>query len=188
NLATATGSSVTDGCGDSIAPKATDGSSYTGHAVTLAGLTKGYWATHLTLWDVYNGDEKGSGSEINVAGQYDWNKSGGISNVGQDDLIKSGPSSSLGLVKTPGSSKDSGLLLGDTTHDGLANDGCDLFFDLTSAQLLANNSVSGDARVILGSQAIAAQLNDYNDFIYDVNHGGLAAGFTASPNGLLSEA
>jgi uncharacterized repeat protein (TIGR01451 family) len=188
NTATATTAAVTDDCGDSVTPTATDGSSYTGHAVTLAGLTKGYWATHLTLWDVYSGDEKGSGSEINVAGKYDWNKSGGSpTNVVQSDLTSNGPSSSLGLVKT--TSKDSGLLMGDVNHDGLVNDGhADLFFDLTSAQLLANNSVSGDARIILGSQAVAAQLNEYNDYIYDQAHGGLVSGFTASPNGLLAEA
>src|SRR5262249_47159579 len=152
---------------------------YTGHAATLPGLTKGYWATHLTLWDVYNGDEKGSGSEINVAGKYDWNKDGSISNVGQSDLTSNGPSSSLGLVKT--TSKDSGLLMGDLNHDGLVNDGhADLFFDLTSAQLLANNSVSGDARIILASQAVAAQLNEYQGY---VNYG-----HDTSPNGLLSEA
>src|SRR5262249_49624588 len=160
---------------------------YTGHAATLPGLTKGYWATHLTLWDVYSGDEKGSGSEINVAGKYDWNKDLSISNVGQSDLTSNGSSSSLGLVKT--TSKDSGLLMGDLNHDGLANDGhADLFFDLTSAQLLANNSVSGDARIILASQAVAAQLNDYNDYVYDQAHGGLTSGFTASPNGLISAA
>src|SRR5262249_51913433 len=51
NTATATTAAVTDDCGGSVTPTATDGSSYTGHAVTLPGLTKGYWATHLTLWD-----------------------------------------------------------------------------------------------------------------------------------------
>jgi uncharacterized repeat protein (TIGR01451 family) len=178
NTATATTAAVTDDCGESVTPTATDGSSYTGHARAVEGLTKGYWATHLTLWDVYNGDEKGSGSEINVAGKYDWNKDLSTTNVVQSDLTSTGPSSSLGLVKT--TSKDSGLLMGDLNHDGLVNDGCDLFFDLTSAQLLANNSVSGDARIILASQAVAAQLNEYQGY---VNYG-----HDTSPNGLLSEA
>src|SRR5262249_55505500 len=131
-------------------------------------------------------DEKGSGSELNVAGKYDWNKDGSITNVVQSDLTSNGSSSSLGLVKT--TSKDSGLLMGDLNHNGLADDGHDdLFFDLTSAQLIANNSVSGDARIILASQAVAAQLNDYNDWVYDQTHGG-SASVTASPNGLISEA
>jgi hypothetical protein len=63
-----------------------------------------------------------------------------------------------------------------------------LFFDLASAQILANSSVSGDARIILGSQAVAAQLNEYADYVYDQAHGGLAAGFTASPQGLIEDA
>jgi hypothetical protein len=187
DTATATATTAKDDCGDTATVLASDSAQYTGHAVTLPGLTKGYWATHLTLWDVYSGDEKGAGSEINVAGKYDWNKDLSISNVGQSDLTSNGSSSSLGLVKT--TSKDSGLLMGDLNHDGLANDGhADLFFDLTSAQLLANNSVSGDARIILASQAVAAQLNDYNDYLYDQAHGGLTSGFTASPNGLIEDA
>jgi hypothetical protein len=81
--------------------------------------------------------------------------------------------------------------MGDLNHDGLVGgDGTSdhLFFDLASAQILANSSVSGDARIILGSQAVAAQLNEYNDYIYDQAHGGLAAGFDASPTGLIEEA
>src|SRR5205814_6082666 len=86
---------------------------------------------------------------------------------------------------------DSGLLLGDLNHDGQVggDSGSDhLFFDLASAQTIANTSVSGDARLILASQAVAAQLNEYTDYIYDAAHGGVAAGFTASPNGLIQEA
>src|SRR5262249_7700361 len=111
--------------------------------------------------------------------KYDWNKSGGTpTDVALSDLTTTGSSSSLGLVKT--TSKDSGLLLGDVNHDGLVNDGCDLFFDLTSAQLLGNNSVATDARIILASQAVAAKLNEYKGYV-DYGH-------DTSPNGLLSEA
>src|SRR5262249_44828125 len=155
---------ITDACGDTFPPTDSASSGYTGHARATEGLTKGYWATHLTLWDVYNGDEKGAGSEINVGAKYDWNKSGGTpTDVALSDLTTTGSSSSLGLVKT--TSKDSGLLLGDVNHDGLVNDGCDLFFDLTSAQLLGNNSVATDARIILASQAVAAQLNEYKGYV-----------------------
>ena len=159
---------------------------------TLPGLTKGYWSTHLTLWDVVTGDEKGGGPEINVAPGYDWNHNGSIAATTIANLTQNGPSSSLGLVKTANNGGgDSGLLMGDLNHDGLVGgDGSSdhLFFDLASAQILANSSVSGDARIILGSQAVAAQLNEYAAYAYDVAHGGVTAGFDASPTGLIEEA
>jgi uncharacterized repeat protein (TIGR01451 family) len=192
NTATATTDAILDDCGDSRTPSDTDDSSYTGHGQTLAGLTKGYWATHLTLWDVVTGDEKGAGAEINVVPKYDWDHD---TKTGMNDLstlTTSGPSSSLGLVKgAANGGGDSGLLMGDLNHDGLVGgDGTSdhLFFDLASAQILANSSVSGDARIILGSQAVAAQLNEYAAYAYDVTHGGVTAGFTASPQGLIEDA
>jgi len=109
--------------------------------------------------------------------------------VQQSAVVSKGAASGLGLVDGANNGKgDSGLLMGDLNHDGKANDAFDLFFDLASAQILANSSVSGDARIILASQAVAAQLNDYNDWVYDQAHGGVTSGFTASPNGLISEA
>src|SRR5258708_28846208 len=96
------------------------------------------------------------------------------------NLTQNGSSSSLGLVKTANNGGgDSGLLMGDLNHDGLVgSDGSSdhLFFDLASAQILANSSVSADARIILGSQAVAAQLNEYADYVYDQAHGGVTAG------------
>ena len=41
----------------------------------------------------------------------------------------------------------------------------------------------------MAGQALAAQLNEYNDLVYDSTHGtGLAAGYEASPNGLIEAA
>ncbi|MDN5005273.1 beta strand repeat-containing protein [Bradyrhizobium sp. GCM10027634] len=192
NTATATTNSVTDDCGDSVTPTATDGSSYTGLAQAQDGLTKGFWATHLTLWDVVTTDNSGA-TDINPTPQYDWNKSGAIS---LSAVVKTGPTSGLGAVSgSNNGGGDSGLLMGDLNHDGLVDTGDAshtvpgtpptvvtdvLFFDLASAQTLANSSVSGDARVILGSQAVAAQLNEYKDYVL-YNH-------DTSPNGLISEA
>ncbi len=187
NIAKATTNNVTDDCGDSVAISNTDGSSYAGHAQTLAGLTKGYWATHLTLWDVLTGDS--GGTDLNPAPGYNWNGAGGITN---SSIVTSGPASGMGAVSGANNGGgDSGLLLGDLNHDGhVTGDGTSdhLFFDLASAQTLANSSVSGDARIILASQAVAAQLNEYNDYVYDSAHGGLASSFDASPTGLIEEA
>ncbi|WP_256808800.1 DUF11 domain-containing protein [Bradyrhizobium sp. Bra64] len=192
NIGTATTDAVSDDCGDSTTPTATDTSSYTPIGVTLAGLTKGYWSTHLTLWDASSGNEKGSGAEINLTPKYDWDHDTKIGLNDLSTLTTSGPASSLGLVKGANNGGgDSGLLMGDLNHDGcVGGDGSSdhLFFDLASAQILANSSVSGDARIILASQAVAAQLNEYNDYIYDQAHGGLASGFDASPTGLIEEA
>ena len=162
----------------------------------MAGLTKGYWSTHLTLWDVVNTDNSGT-IDLDPAPQYNWNGTGGITN---SPVVTSGPASGKGAVSGANNGGgDSGLLLGDLNHDGKVfyhdagtntdvYDTQSLFFDLASAQTLANSSVSGDARIILGSQAVAAQLNEYADYVYDQAHGGLAAGFTASPQGLIEDA
>jgi hypothetical protein len=177
---------VTDDCGDTASPTDSDSVNFTGLAPTLAGLTKGYWATHLTLWDVGTGDEKGAGSELNVTPQYNWDHSGGIT---LSAVTPSGPSSNLGLVKGANNGGgDSGLLLGDLNHNGLVDDTTDLFLDLASAQALANSSVSGDARIILASQLVAAQLNEYNDIVFDGGPSHIASGFDASPTGLIEEA
>jgi uncharacterized repeat protein (TIGR01451 family) len=185
---------ATDACGNSLSDSDSASSGYTG-AQTLAGLTKGFWATHAPLWDVIIGDEKGAGTEINSFGTNppgittDWNKVGGIT---QSAVNTTGSSSSLGLVKGANNgSGDSGLLLGDLNHNGLVDDAKDLFLDLASAQAIANSSVSGDARLILASQLVAAQLNEYNDYVYDLTHGGITAGdpgTTVAPNGLIPEA
>ncbi|MBR1179841.1 hypothetical protein JQ617_38145 [Bradyrhizobium sp. KB893862 SZCCT0404] len=187
NLATATTADVTDSCGDTVPVCAKDGSSYTGLGRAVEGLTKGYWATHATLWDVVNGDEKGAGAEINSFGvnppgiTTDWNKDGSIT---QSTVATKGAASGLGLVSgNNNGGGDSGLLMGDLNHDGLVTgDGSahHLFLDLASAQALTNSSVVGDARIILAGQAVAAQLNEYQDYVM--------YGHDTSPNGLISEA
>ena len=90
------------------------------------------------------------------------------------------------------------LILGDVNTDGVANDGAgtntaetshldDLCLTIAVAQALANSSSTTDARIILASQLVAAQMNDYNDAKFDGTHGGIASGFEASPNGLIEE-
>ncbi len=187
---------ATDVCGDLLSASASASSGYTG-AQTLAGLTKGFWATHLTLWDVTKADDATGSPDLNLTPKLDWDKSGGLSFT-TDTVNLAGKGSAAGSVTGSG---DSGLLLGDLNHDGGpaggASDGTPhgphdanaLFFDLASAQALLNSSVTGDARIIMAGQALAAQLNEYNDFVYDNAHGtGLAAGFEASPNGLIEAA
>ncbi|MBR0793507.1 hypothetical protein JQ631_30890 [Bradyrhizobium manausense] len=184
NLATATTNAVSDDCGDSVTPMATDGSSYIGLARATEGLTKGYWGTHATVWDAIFGDEKGAGSEVNVTPKYDWDHDGKTGTNDLSAVVTSGPSSNLGLANgNYNGGGDSGLLMGDLNHDGLVTgDGstCHLFLDLASAQALANSSVVGDARIILAGQAVAAQLNEYADYV--------AYGKDTSPNGLINEA
>ena len=174
---------LTDGCGDSLSIEGTATSGYTGLAPALPGLTKGYWATHATLWDVVTGDEKGAGAEINVVPKYDWDHDTKTGLTDLSTVTTSGSSSSLGLVKGANNGGgDSGLLMGDLNHDGLVTGETSdhLFLDLASAQAVANSSVSGDARIILAGQAVAAQLNEYNDYaLYSHD---------TSPNGLINEA
>ena len=90
------------------------------------------------------------------------------------------------------------LILGDVNTDGVANDGAgtntaetshldDLCLTVAVAQALANSSSTTDARIILASQLVAAQMNDYNDAKFDGTHGGITSGFEASPNGLIEE-
>ena len=90
------------------------------------------------------------------------------------------------------------LIFGDVNTDGVANDGAgtnsaetshldDLCLTIPVAQALANSPSTTDARIILASQLVAAQMNDYNDAKFDLAHGGVTPGFEASPNGLIEE-
>ena len=169
DTATVNGTSAADSAGDTSHVTDHDSASYTGLAPSLPGLTKGYWATHDPLWDVITTDS--GGHDLNPFPQYNWNGIGGITTSA---VLTSGSTSNLGLVNGANNGGgDSGLLLGDLNHDGKVGDaGGDLFFDLASAQALLNSSVVSDARIILAGEALAAQLNDYND-------GG------AEPNGLI---
>ena len=117
--------------------------------------------------------------------QVDWNQDGTLD---LSNVVASGTSAGRinGLNNGGG---DTGLLLGDVDHSGSIHAN-ELYFDLASAQGILTASVGGDARLIVASQAIAAQLNAYNDFVYDntAPHTGVAAGFEAGPNGLLEAA
>ncbi|RBP06395.1 putative repeat protein (TIGR01451 family) [Roseiarcus fermentans] len=96
----------------------------------------------------------------------------------------------------PSSSK---LVLGDVNGGGVANDGPtnaaetgnhdynDLTFTASAAKSLLGASGSGDARVAVASQLVAAQMNLYNDLAFDQSHGGLASGYEAAPSGLIEE-
>ncbi len=87
-------------------------------------------------------------------------------------------------------------MLGDVNNDGVANDlnsleaynggKDDLAISNSAAQVLANSSVSGDARITLASQLIAAQLNEYS--AAKANAGTSAAGHEIAPNGLIEDA
>jgi len=191
---------VTDSFGNNASPTDTDSANYTGHTATLPGLTKGFWATHLTIWDVTTADDA-SGKQFGtgIAGTTDldptpklnWDMTGSIVT---DAVNTTGKGSAIGTVTGSG---DSGLLLGDLNHDGWpagnASDGTPhdtnaLFFDLASAQALLNSSVTSDARIIMAGQALAAQLNEYNDIVNDGGPAHITSGFDASPTGLIEQA
>jgi hypothetical protein len=159
-----------------------------------AGPHRRLWWQHLTVWDVSTSDDSNwahslypqviaTGSDINPVPTVDWNKSG---------AVPATPVNSSGLAAAPTAANswngDSGLLLGDTNHNAVSDPGeTTLFFDQYAAQQALLTSVSGDARVIMANQAVAAQLNEYNDYVYDQAHGGLASGSGAEPNGLRNE-
>lgn len=56
-----------------------------------------------------------------------------------------------------------GVLLGDLNHNGIADDGCNFFIAMDVAKYIEAGSTTGDARLIMLAQAIAAQLNIYHD-------------------------
>ena len=121
------------------------------------GLTKGFWANHQYVWDgdgaANTGNNWWSGTAAPKTNIYG-NEGQLYFGANNQNNVISGPND-LNPIKF--------LLLGDLNHDGLAGDlGGDLKFDFTAAQALLNSSTSADARVILTSQALATQLNDYN--------------------------
>src|SRR5207302_907512 len=96
---------------------ASDTDTITPHGPSLPGLTAGFWAQHLQVWNTWTGDDstwsnissKGSGviaqaMDINPFPVVDWNQSGGI--TGATVFSSSG-------AVTVGNENDSGLLLGD---------------------------------------------------------------------------
>jgi uncharacterized repeat protein (TIGR01451 family) len=156
---TATASATATDSGGHIGTlTATDQAKYTGGVPgAFQGLTKGFWANHQYVWDgdgaANTGDNWWSGTAAPKTNIYG-NEGQLYFGANNHNNVISGPND-LNPVKF--------LLLGDLNNDGVAGDaGGDLKFDFTAAQALLNSSTSADARVILTSQALATQLNDYN--------------------------
>jgi hypothetical protein len=149
NTATATADKITDDCGHDIVPTDDDSSGYTGTFTEQGGtLTQGFWGSHTDAWD-------------NIA-----------SNEGNP--TKSAYASHVLSSLDVNPSTNSCLLLGDTNHNGIADDAHDLWISIKLAATIESSSTSGDARVIMLQQAIAAQLN--------IDNG------KAEPNDLIDEA
>ncbi|MBZ9868681.1 hypothetical protein LB515_25185, partial [Mesorhizobium sp. CA15] len=147
NNATATTDAYTDTAGHSRTPSATDSSDYEGFS--NKALTQGFWGSHSDAWDNVDGNE-GKPTKSAIA-------SGVLS--GPDINPRS----------------DGYLLLGDSNGNGTtdANEHT-LLISISLAKSIESASTSGDARVIMLQQAIAAQLNIDNH--------------VAQPNDLVGEA
>jgi hypothetical protein len=151
NTATALATTITDSCDNSVTPSASDSSGYTGTFVEQGGtLTQGFWGSHLDAWDGVFGHESNP----------------------TKSAFNSGVLSKLDINPSPG--PNGNLLLGDTNHDGIANDLHDLWITDKLAGTIESSSTSGDARIIMLQQAIATQLN--------IDNG------KAEPNNLIDEA
>lgn len=146
NNATATTDAYTDTAGHTRTPSATDSSDYEGFS--NKALTQGFWGSHSDAWD-------------NVA-----NNEGNPTK----SAVASGVLSSLDINPRT----DGYLLLGDSNHNGIADDDHDLLISISLAKSIESASTSGDARLIMLQQAIAAQLN--------IDNG------VAQPNNLIDEA
>ena len=81
-----------------------------------------------------------------------------------------------------------GVLLGDLDHDGVADPGeCTFFVSLAAAKAIESSSTTGDARIIMLQQAIAAQLNIYlNQTAANGGDPNLIGG--AEPNDVITDA
>ena len=170
DTATATGTE-TDSAGDIGTVKVSDTATYVGLKPDLQSeyLTKGFWSNHVFTYDGDGADKIGdnwwSGTAAPKSNPYGNEGQLYFSSTSTKDVISQ--SSDLNLNKTY-------VVLGDTNLDGSANDGHDLQLKIADAATLMTTSTTGDARIILASQAYASQLNDYN------LHG--------EPNGLLEAA
>jgi hypothetical protein len=195
DTATASGT-VTDNFGNSASPQDTDSAAYNGLALGIPGLTAGFWSTHPQVWDVTTSDDStwvkqlynatpkviSQNSDLNPTPRYNWDNSSSATPVVTSVQ-------STGYVKS-GAVGDSGLLLGDLNHNGLTDETPstltsgtlpnDLYFDLYAAQQTLLAPTTGDARVIMANQALAAQLNEYNGYVQNPANTG--------PNGLIQEA
>lgn len=133
NVGTASGS-FTDTALHSVTPTATDGSSYTGTFIEQGGtLTQGFWGSHADAWDGVTGHESNP----------------------TKSAFGSGVLSALDINPR----HDGNLLLGDANHNGVADDAHDLLISDSLAASILSSSTTGDARIIMLQQTIAAQLN-----------------------------
>ncbi|MDX8452730.1 hypothetical protein RFM98_08180 [Mesorhizobium sp. VK9D] len=146
NNATATTAAYSDTAGHPVTPTATDSSDYEGFS--NKALTQGFWGSHADAWDNVANNE-GNPTKSAVA-------SGVLSSVDVNPRT------------------DGYLLLGDSNHNGIADDDHDLLISISLAKSIESASTGGDARLIMLQQAIAAQLN--------IDNG------VAQPNNLIDEA
>ena len=153
NSATATGS-FKDTAGHVATPDDTDTSSYTGIFVADGrARTQGFWQSVCDAWDNVGGQANSTLAKFN---------SGELRDLGGDTILDVNPTAGAFL------------LLGDVNRNGLADDGCNLKIDLATAKNILASSTSGDARMIMLAQTIAAQLNIDNGVL--------------QPNNLIKEA
>ncbi|MER9303027.1 hypothetical protein NKJ06_22520 [Mesorhizobium sp. M0293] len=155
NIATATTDAFTDTAGHSLTPLATDSSDYEGFS--NKALTQGFWGSHTDAWDNIANNE-GNPTKSAVA-------SGVLSSLDVNPSVDN-PATAIDESKY--------LLLGDTDHNGIADDAHDLWISIALAKSIESSPTGGDARVIMLQQAIATQLN--------INNG------VAQPDNLIDEA
>ena len=124
------------------------------------GLSKGFWANHPTVWNgIFTDDGSGKG--------------GGWTKLFPDVISQN---------QDLNANHSGNLVLGDVNENGFADDPAgDLTFADAMAKVLITSSVVGDMRVAVASQALAVQLNDYNDGSAALNDGN-------EPNGLIEAA
>ncbi|MBZ9847267.1 hypothetical protein LB565_04590 [Mesorhizobium sp. CA14] len=132
NNATATTDAYTDTAGHSRTPSATDSSDYEGFS--NKALTQGFWGSHSDAWDNVANNE-GNPTKSAFASHV-------LSSLDVNPRI------------------DGYLLLGDSNGNGTADaNEHTLLISISLAKSIESSSTSGDARVIMLQQAIAAQLN-----------------------------
>jgi hypothetical protein len=160
NIGTAKGS-FTDTAGHTATDTATDPSSYTGtFTEAQAGRTQGFWGSHTEAWNGLTTDnskwQKLVGTDLFAAEVNPNNSTLGTHAVQLDP--------------THSATANAGdVLLGDTNHDGLiTGDEVGILVTSAVAKSILSSSVTGDHRITMLQQAIAAQLNIDN---HDVNPG-----------------
>jgi uncharacterized repeat protein (TIGR01451 family) len=128
-----------------------DASSYIGSFKPgFTGLTAGFWSQHLAAWDY---DLSTNKNNANLVG------SGVLSSK---DVLEALPNDVDGSL-SDGFQK--GIMLGDANANGLADVGeatLTMTLDIAKQLVSANISDKSDARLNLLQQAVAAQLNIYN--------------------------